>query len=619
MTKRIVKLFNPRKWRDDSIMVHEILSATNKLLAGFVKPVRIKEKFLEIPKEVKQLGTRTQILGLGYTLIAMFFSFLLKLTNIAIEQRLIVLGILLFMLYRGQQVINRAYEMFSDIERNKYNLMMDNHVSLKGSMIIGKTSDKVLKYDKAMRAYKVLSNESVLRTVKQYLTNLWTYKVTRKFDIASLICVFVMLVVAVVTNTSIKQLYFVPLLVFFVLISIFVSAYIDIKRTTYNEEFKNNSNQQSIIINDLLRVPCVVKKDLDMRVSKFQKSLKNSRDNDLTFKKRHQKSFLFKGAITALFEYGIIIFYLVGVDWNTINLATITEITATLAIVDTALQYISRMVSTVDSTNERVKIIDQEEEDMSLILDVYSKETEKKSKIVKDIVIEPFSIRYVEESENDKPFELRSDSTIRINEGEIAILYGPSGSGKSTFMKMLTERIKLEKSVDIPSTDRFLFYDEKLRFGSLSIYEELFCSEEHPDLDKMKTILVNLHLWDEIQANCVDVWKWMSQKRFEQSLSNGQKQRLILAKMLYFMDKDIDVVVLDECTSGLDEQSDSESADAERILKYIVEYANSDKERIVIISTHQNIDGFKEKMANKFLFRNLYFLKGDGYNFVTEK
>lgn len=68
----------------------------------------------------------------------------------------------------------------------------------------------------------------------------------------------------------------------------------------------------------------------------------------------------------------------------------------------------------------------------------------------------------------------------------------------------------------------------------------------------MQKILENLHLWSEIKANCFEVWKWMKQKQFEQSLSNGQKQRMILAKMLYWLDAKIDVLVLDECTSGLD-------------------------------------------------------------------
>lgn len=125
-------------------------------------------------------------------------------------------------------------------------------------------------------------------------------------------------------------------------------------------------------------------------------------------------------------------------------------------------------------------------------------------------------------------------------------------------------------------------------------------------------------MWSEIKANCFEVWKWMKQKQFDQSLSNGQKQRMILAKMLYWLDAKIDVLVLDECTSGLDDKSETDSADAERILEYIVRFANSDKKRIVIISTHQNIDGFKKNLENEYSFRNLKFAKEGEMNLVRE-
>ena len=210
------------------------------------------------------------------------------------------------------------------------------------------------------------------------------------------------------------------------------------------------------------------------------------------------------------------------------------------------------------------------------------------------------------------------DGKLNIKDGEIVILYGPSGSGKSTFMKILTERIRDEKSPDIPSTSRFLINDDKLKNGSLNIFDELFCCSENPDLVKMQEILENLHLWSEIKANCFEVWKWMKQKQFDQSLSNGQKQRMILAKMLYWLDAKIDVLVLDECTSGLDDKSETDSADAERILEYIVRFANSDKKRIVIISTHQNIDGFKKNLENEYSFRNLKFAKEGKMNLVRE-
>ncbi len=88
--------------------------------------------------------------------------------------------------------------------------------------------------------------------------------------------------------------------------------------------------------------------------------------------------------------------------------------------------------------------------------------------------------------------------------------------------------------------------------------------------------------------------------------------------MLYWLDDEIDVLVLDECTSGLDDKADINSADAEKILEYIVRYANADKKRIIIISTHQNIDGFKEKLSYEFKFRNFKFEKDGECNVIKE-
>lgn len=597
-------------------LIREVIN----LIIKFFKPYGISDELLTIPKNVKHMGFKVGFINLGTTVIALVFAFMLKVTNMMIERRLILLGIILFMLYRGQQVVKEAFHLFESSENKKFELIFEDEIVFRGSQIIGKTSNKVLKYDASNKLYKVMSNESVLNTIKNYLQNMWRQKIQHTFDVFEMISVIIMLTIAILTNTSIDQVVFIPLILIFVLISFFCSAYISLNREAYYKKHREYNNEQSLIINDLLRVPVIVKNDLDMRINKFQKTVIASNENVTKFHKKMNLSRLFVTIMEAFSQYGIIIFYLLGVEWNSITLATITEIAATLLIVETALAQISRIAETLNSHNERLTILEKEEADMSLILDVYHNESAKIStpKVVDSINIKPFSIQYLEESENDKPFTLMSRKPIHICNGEVVILYGPSGSGKSTFMKMLTERIRLEKSTDIPSTSRFLFYDEKLKFGSLSIFEELFCCSENPDLAKMQNILEHLHLWCEIKSNCFDVWKWMKEKQFEQSLSNGQKQRLILAKMLYWLDENIDVMVLDECTSGLDDKAESDSADAERILEYIVRYANSDKRRIVIISTHQNIDGFKQNLASEYTFRNLQFSKEGECNLVRE-
>lgn len=600
----------------------ELIQEVINLIIKFFKTYDLKDEMLTIPKNVKRLGFKSGLLGFGMTLIALIFSFMLKATNMMIERRLILLGIILFMLYNGQQVVNETFRVFSSSESTKYRQIFDNELILRGSQIIGKTSNKVWKRDAVSNMNQVMSNESVLNTIENYLGNLWEQKVKHPSEVLEIISIISMIIVAILTNTSIPQVVFIPLILVFVLISFISSAYVNLNRNMLFERTKEYDNKHDLIINDLLRVPVIVKNDLDMRVNNLQNTINNSNESNMKFYKKLHWSSLFVTTIEVFSQYGIIIFYLLGVEWSSIDLATITQIAAVLAIVKTALEQVSSFIRVLDSNSKRIAILDKEKEDMYSILEVYHKESSKDSEPkVDNINIEPFSIQYIEESENDKPFTLMSEKPIHINKGEIAILYGASGSGKSTFMKMLTERICTAESssTEIPSTSRFLFYDEVLEFGSLTIYDELFCCSENPNLEKMQGILENLHLWDEIKRNCVDVWKWMKEKKFKQSLSNGQKQRLIIAKILYWLDDEIDVLALDECTSGLDDKQKSDFANAEKVLEYIVKYANPDKNRIIIISTHQHIDGFIEKLSGEYTFKILQFNNKGGYNLVEER
>ena len=573
-------------------LIREVVNLTIK----FFKTYGIKDEILNIPENVKQMGLKVKIMNLAINVLTLIFAFMLKATNMLIEYRLVLLGIILFMLYRGQRILKDAFFLFGDTEREKFQHIFEDEIAFRGSKIIGKTTDRVIKYDESNKLYKLMDNESMLNTIRSYLkNNLWSQRIQHTFDVLELISVMVMLIVTILTNTSISQAIFIPMISIFVIISFFSSAYISLNRGNYYKKHREYNNEQDLIINDLLRVPVIVKKDLNMRINKFQETLIASNENISNFHNKINFSRLFTTILETFSQYGIIIFYLLGVKWDTINLGTIAEITAMLAIIETAFGQIRRSADTLNKHNERLIILEKEEKDMKLILEVYHNEATKNGsfKIVENIKINPFTIRYLEESENDKPFKLALKKQILINNGEVVVLYGPSGSGKSTFMNMLTERIRLEKSTNIPSTQRFLFYDEKLKFGSLSIYEELFCCEETPDLLKMQGILENLHLWSEIKSNCFDVWKWMKEKKFEKSLSNGQKQRLIIAKLLYWLDNEIDVLVLDECTSG----NDAAYVVADYCGGIISKEAKNSKERINV---------FKNKLNE--------YLKEEGYN-----
>ena len=597
-----------------------ILQETKNMMVCFFKNDFIEDEILKIPESFKKIGTKLGLAELSMSIITIVFSFMLKLTNHFIEQKLIILGIVFFMLYKGQYVFQDGYKIFIDNARQKYDLIYNDEIVLRGSKIISKVTNRVMVYDASSRIYKLMSNEAALHCIQNYLQNTWKQRVQHLFDVLNILSVIVMLGVAIITNTSIPQKFFIPLLICFSIASFFMQAYLSIYRRSYINNNKKHDDKEATIVNDLLRVPMVVPNDLDMRINMFQRVVQERKENVKSFNLRRNISWLIMSILEVLCNYGIIIAYIIGINWQTMTLASIADISAQLLVVEIAIQRISSIARILSGNQERHQLIEREKEDMGLILEAYYNEAKKEKDIcaVDKIILDPFSVRYFEESENDKPFNLVSKNRIEIKNGEVAILYGPSGSGKSTFMKLITERIRMQKSTKLPSTSRFLFYDEKLRFGSLSLFEELFCKQENPDLEKMQDILEYLHLWQEFKSNCYNVWQWMKEKQFEQSLSNGQKQRLILAKLLYWLNKDIDVLVLDEATSGLDVECESKYADAQRVLEYLVKFANKDKKRIVIIATHQNIDGFKQSIGKETKLKEFYFCKEGTQNTVKE-
>ena len=589
-----------------------------KMIYNFIYPHYLNEPLLKMPKSVRNMGIKIELLSLSMTIFSLVFAFMLKLTNMMIEQKLFLLGIILYMLYHGQSILSSAYHLYFNNETSKYKMIFEDELVLKGTNIIGATKDKVLKYDESNKIYRIMDNEVILNTTKKYLDNLWNQQISHRFEVIEIISILIMIITAIVTNDAIPDHIYISLIVVFGILSFLSSAYINLSRGNFYKKNREYDNEQSIIVNDLLRVPTIVSKDLDMRIARFKKTVMNSNNNVKRFYKKMNFTRLLLTIIETLSQYGIIIFYVMNIRLENLTLGSIAQITATLVIVETAIGYTRRFVHALEFNNERLIALEKEAVDMKLILDTYHTIGKKdNNKIVENININPFTIKYFKKSDNDIPFTLKSDENININKGEVIVLYGPSGSGKSTFMNMLTERIKLEKSIDIPTTSRFLMYDDKLKFGSLSIYEELFCDSENPDLEKMKDIFKNLHLWEEIESTSKDVWQYTKEKKFEHSLSNGQKQRLIIAKLLYFLDDNIDALVLDECTSGLDDD-DQYHIDACDVLEYIVKYSNKDKERIIIISTHQNIDKFKNDIKDEYKIRNFKFVKEDNINYIRE-
>jgi len=270
-----------------------LLMEVKDLFVTFFRSCQLIDKVFELPHDVRKLGMKKNWLMLISTIISLAFSFMLKGTNMLIQHKFILLGIIMFMLYHGQQLLRSSINLFRDSEEAKFSLIFNDAVVYRGSIIIGKVSNRVSKYDSKNNLYKIMDNESVINCIKRYLKTFWNLKICHIFEIFDTISVIMMLVVAIITNDTISQYLFIPMLLIFVVISFVSSAYINLKRDEFHQKNREFDDEQSVILNDMLRTPSIVNRDLDMRISRFQKIMVKSNRNIKDFHKTINVSRIF--------------------------------------------------------------------------------------------------------------------------------------------------------------------------------------------------------------------------------------------------------------------------------------------------------------------------------------
>jgi ABC-type multidrug transport system fused ATPase/permease subunit len=155
---------------------------------------------------------------------------------------------------------------------------------------------------------------------------------------------------------------------------------------------------------------------------------------------------------------------------------------------------------------------------------------------------------------------------ISISKGEMIALSGPSGSGKTTFISLLLGildlvdgEIIIDKTKQL-NTHTFLqsisgYVPQETFIMDGTIEQNIALTREPEEIDQKKleyavkasslTTLVN-SLSDGIKS---------SVGQYGVEISGGQRQRLALARALYF---DRQLLILDEPTSALDEQTEKE-------------------------------------------------------------
>ncbi len=187
--------------------------------------------------------------------------------------------------------------------------------------------------------------------------------------------------------------------------------------------------------------------------------------------------------------------------------------------------------------------------------------------------------------------------SIEITKGKILGIYGSSGSGKSTLGLLLTSLIK-------PSSGQILINEKKLDFLSSSwlsrigyVSQSTFVMTDNLSKNIAFGVNDNLINHEKIE-NILEFLNLKNLKKeldinggiiqeFGKDISSGQKQRIGIARALYF---NPEVIILDEATSSLDPEN-------EKVILEKIRDIKSSK-IILIISHNQKVLNYCDEIYN---------------------
>jgi ABC-type transport system involved in cytochrome bd biosynthesis fused ATPase/permease subunit len=237
------------------------------------------------------------------------------------------------------------------------------------------------------------------------------------------------------------------------------------------------------------------------------------------------------------------------------------------------------------------------------IFNVYEAKNKKEKKIaqnVKGLELVPFNVGYsLDKDGAKKSFHLSSTKTITLRTGDFVLLSGPSHSGKSTLINIITGNLVFDdinfkinalNSGEINS----VIQQDIMQLGSTSVLNEITLGKTEYDKEKLVEILTALHLTQELTTSGENVLEYLAQASNDR-FSDGQLQRLTIARTLFNIGDETHIIAFDEATSRLNDE----------IALQVVNYIKAKyKDSIVLFATHQ-VNVLKKVATRHFAFEKI--------------
>lgn len=569
---------------------------------------------VNMPAEVSHRKNMILAVEIVSTGILDLLSFSIKGAQFAIGIGLNSIAFICILMYFLRDVLQASVQTFTDAQKNLFNEQQDSFIIENVSNISNVVRGKVLSQEKGFS--RIMTNSEVILVMKEFIGYIWQFLIHIPTAISNIITALILSIGILATEfLQTKDLgltiwfcgiLFVCICVFGILYSIRFKV-----RKKYRNQHRILRKENEVLFNDVKNIEPLISNEFAYRVALLINNIKSKRSTEKTENLNLNILQILRAFVLSFFMVGIIsikLYYVGGI--SNISIPVVTDILAISTVYSTILNKVAAILKNFEEMANLVKDAESVKPDFDNIMDVYSTEIRAEfitKQNIKIITVNKFTFTY---SAKNSVYTLQNSTPFTLDSGNSYLVYGHTGCGKSTLMHILTGKIKLNEApisygeASIKAYLASIMHESNGKLGSNPVLEELIFSQDFSKLNRQKMIeiLKGTHIYDDILRNLglsvpddEKILEYLATTTIEQ-YSSGQKQRLSIVKVLYNLTYDHQIVVFDEATNALDNET------AKSVLRFMADYCQKDRPRIVFFVTHQ-VDITKEITQGSISFK----------------
>lgn len=573
---------------------------------------KISLPILKQPPAIKKMKTKNIIFFLVTCFILDMMSFCLQGVNMALDAGLIWIAVFLLVLHFSERIIESMFATYRDLNNDLFSQLYSAESSQMVMNLSNSCRNKVLKDEHGVQT--VMETAEMIQKSRWYIDSVWRFWWNIPGTISQTLTLVIMIMTTIMielTSNPTSQLIFTMSLL---IVCVGVYFWLGKKRIdlldNYRKTRRELQSKEDVLLTEVKSIEYMSKRDFEYHANRLRDNIVDSRDVVKTENLKLNKVFIQRAFISSGFMVAILLFKIFTAE--EINASVLLNVVAISTVYSGILSKISTVISSFESIADLVIDVNTLYPDFKNIYDTYVEETCKEitGEQVDSITVNSFSVS----QDPKKVYELKNESPFYLERGDFVLVQGPTGCGKSTLLLLLTGKLQLKGNPIWFSTGKngylkSIAYQTDKSMANNFIMSEIILSDDYETADKPKLfeILHGVCLYDELlkmakinegtknlPSDDEKVFEFMKIRKYEQ-FSSGQKQRLAIAKLLYTMSNEHQIIAFDEVLNRLDDET------VKRIVPFVAEYVQRDMKRIILLATHQ------VELVRKYCNKEIYF------------